>query len=120
MYRKNKEPYSQERKRFYNSTMWRNITKYVWLKQNCLCYKCGQPVYIYGISDPNTSYKRRGIIHHKEHLTEVNLADENIALNEENLVGLCVSCHSKAHAIGQGTRKGYTFDEEGNLIKSDL
>lgn len=116
-----------KRKDFYLSPLWKRVRRSVWLKQYCLCYLCNKPVYVYGISDPNTPKEKRvrGIIHHKEHLTEANLMDDSIAIDEANLVGLCFNCHTEAHIedLKRGSRtairQGFTFDEDGNLIKAE-
>ena len=42
--------------------------------------------------------------------------DDNITLNEENLEGICKECHEKEHHQDISVRKGYEFDELGNLI----
>ena len=112
-----------QRKEFYNSKVWKKVKRNVWLKQNCLCFNCGLPVYVYGISEkiPKEN-QRRGIIHHKEHLTELNIADDSIALDEANLIGVCLYCHNNVMHPKQTspTREGYTFDEQGQLIKSPI
>lgn len=60
----------------------------------------------------------KGIVHHKTHLNESNVYDDNITLNDDNLEGLCIDCHNKEH-IGTGIlRTGYSFDENGNLVSS--
>ena len=70
------------RKDFYNSKLWRTCKNEVWLKQNCLCALCGKPVYVSGISEYIPKENRRtGIVHHKEHLTDHNVYDDNISIN---------------------------------------
>ena len=105
------------RKKFYHSKAWEDVRKTIWLKQNLLCNRCHRPVYVDGISDYIPKEKRLiGIVHHKEYLNESNISDMNITLNPDNLEGLCKDCHEKEHARGQGIRKGYRFDENGNLV----
>lgn len=105
------------RKDFYRSKAWYNVKNTVWLKQHLLCNRCGKPVYVDGLSEYLPKEKRRrGIMHHKEYLTDINVYDMNITLNPDNLEGLCKDCHEKEHTRGQGIRKGYRFDENGNLI----
>ena len=39
------------RRYFYNSKLWNDVRKNVWLKQNLLCAVCGKPVYVDKLSD---------------------------------------------------------------------
>ena len=106
------------RKDFYKSKVWQQVRKSIWLKQNLLCNRCGLPVYVDGLSDWLPKGKRRtGIVHHKIYLNDTNVYDDNIAIDESNLEGICKDCHEKEHQQDQSTRQGYSFDEEGNLIK---
>lgn len=107
------------RKDFYQSKAWKDCKKEVWLKQNLLCGICNRPVYVDGISQyiPK-QYRRTGIVHHKEHLNDTNIYDDNVTLNINNLIGVCKECHEKEHHTDIAVRKGYTFDEFGNLISS--
>lgn len=106
------------RKDFYHSKAWERVRKSVWLKQNLLCAKCGLPVYVDGISDylPK-EYRRTGIVHHIQELDNTNVADDNITLNEDNLIGVCKDCHEKLHSGDTAQRNNYAFDENGNLIE---
>lgn len=105
------------RKEFYNSKVWKDVRKTIWLKQNCLCARCHLPVYVDGISEWIPKENRRtGIVHHKEYLTDTNISDDNITLNEDNLIGICKTCHENIHHQDISVRKGYEFDELGNLI----
>ncbi len=102
---------------FYRSKAWDDVRKSVWIKQHCLCARCYKPVYVYGISKPTPKNKQvKGIVHHKIHLDNNNVYDDNIAFNEDNLEGLCIDCHNKEHNKGTATREEYTFDSNGNLI----
>lgn len=109
------------REKFYKSKAWEDVRKTIWLKQNMLCYYCKKPVYVYGVSDyipkPN---QRRGIVHHKIELNDINVYDTNITLNPDNLIGVCLECHNIIHNSKQTTRQEYTFDSNGNLIKKDI
>ena len=105
------------RKNFYNSKVWKRVRRNVWLKQNCLCYECKKPVYVDGITDWIPKENRRtGIVHHKEHLSDMNITDDEITINEDNLIGVCKDCHERLHHQDISTRIGYVFDEYGNLI----
>lgn len=107
------------RKEFYQSKAWKDCKKEVWLKQNLLCGICNKPVYVDGISPYTPKQNRRtGIVHHIEHLNDNNVYDDNVTLNINNLIGVCKECHEKEHHTDVATRKGYSFDEYGNLISS--
>lgn len=107
------------RQKFYKSKLWQQVKNNVWLKQSCLCAICGRPVYVSGISEYLPKEKRTtGIVHHKEHLTETNIFDENITINEDNLIGVCKWCHEhKCHNECKAKRDTIDFDENGNVIK---
>lgn len=101
---------------FYKSKAWKQVRLNVWRKQYCLCSRCGKPVYVKGLSDYIPEDKRvRGIVHHKEYLNVSNVYDDNITLNEDNLEGLCFTCHQQEHFKKDILREGFTFDENGNL-----
>lgn len=106
------------RKSFYHSKAWKDVKRAVWLKQNLLCNRCHRPVYVYGLCDyvPKES-RRTGIVHHKIYLDDINVYDDTIALDEENLEGICKECHDKEHLVTTITRSEYEFDETGMLIK---
>lgn len=105
------------RKQFYNSKVWKQVRKNIWLKQNCLCANCGKPVYVDGISEYIPKENRRtGIVHHINELDDSNVYDDNVTINENNLIGLCKDCHELEHHKDQVTRLDYIFDEDGNLV----
>ena len=107
-----------KRRQFYNSKLWNDVRKNVWLKQCLLCNRCGKPVYVDGLSDWLPKEKRRtGIVHHKIYLNDSNVDDYNISINEDNLEGICKECHELEHHPNTSVRDGYSFDENGLLIK---
>lgn len=55
-------------------------------------------------------------VHHIIHLTEKNVIDPEVSLNQENLLLLCNECHNKVHGRFEG-KKEYGFDSDGNLVK---
>lgn len=105
------------REEFYRTKAWKRVRKNIWLKQSCLCARCHRPVYIIDISEPIQEEKRlKGIVHHKEYLNDKNFMNDSIALNEENLEGLCIDCHNDEHFSTNVTRKDVMFNAEGDLI----
>ena len=106
------------RQTFYKSKLWKDVKKGIWLKQNLLCANCNRPVYVDGLSNWIPKENRiKGIVHHKIHLDDMNVYDDTIALDENNLVGLCIDCHNSIHNPIASVRDEYEFDEYGNLIK---
>jgi len=110
-----------KRDNFYQSKVWKRQRKYIWLKQNCLCAICKKPVWINGISNKSIpqSKRLRGIVHHKEFLNNENIDEDNITLNEDNLVGLCIVCHQHLHSDNKYIRNDIRFDENGNVVKNE-
>lgn len=109
------------REKFYQTKAWKNVRKTIWLKQSCLCNRCNRPVYVNGISEWIPKDKRlKGIVHHKEYLTDNNFKDDSIAFNEDNLEGICIDCHNKEHFKTNSIRDGLMFDEDGNIVQAPL
>lgn len=104
------------RKDLYKSKAWKETRRIIWIKQACLCNRCKRPVYVDGLTEWIPKEKRLiGIVHHKEYLTDINYTDPDIALNENNLEGICIDCHNQEHLNKIPIRKGLWFDEYGNL-----
>lgn len=61
------------------------------------------------------------IVHHKIHLTPVNIQDPEVALNWENLSYECKHCHDQheGHGVGHRTSLVCIFDDDGNPIAID-
>jgi 5-methylcytosine-specific restriction endonuclease McrA len=55
-------------------------------------------------------------VHHIIPLTEKNMDDFDISLNEKNLQLLCKSCHNAKRNSGL-IREDLEFDEEGNIVQ---
>lgn len=59
-------------------------------------------------------------VHHIIPLTDENVTNPEISLNQENLMPVCLDCHNQLHdRFGNGSpalRDGYGFDSNGNLI----
>ena len=106
------------REEFYQTKIWRQVRRNVWLRQACLCNRCHKPVYVHGLSEWIPKEKRiKGIVHHKIYLTDINYTNTVIALCEDNLEGLCINCNNTEHFSTLVTRNDLMFDDEGNLIK---
>lgn len=105
------------REQIYKTKSWKDIRKYIWLKQQCLCARCNKPVYVSGITDYIPKDKRvKGIVHHKIYLNDYNYQDNNIAFNEDNLEGLCIDCHNNEHFSKGTIRNDLMFDDYGNIV----
>ena len=84
-------------KRFYKSETWHKARLEKILSSKGRCEKCGAP---------------GEEVHHIIHLTELNINDTEITLNQKDLFLLCRECHNKE----QGRfKKTFSFDEDGNL-----
>jgi 5-methylcytosine-specific restriction endonuclease McrA len=93
---------SKQRKSVYKKALWKSVRQYVVDSQRGVCAICQQrPV---------------EIVHHKEHLSEINYEDFDIAYSTENLIGVCRVCHGKEHGEKK-IAKGLAFDSNGNIIK---
>lgn len=104
---------------FYKTTRWKQTRKMYALSKYCICERCGKPIYLSGVNDYLPKEKRlKGIVHHKEYLNETNYMNDEIAYGFDNLELLCFNCHQTEHFSTDILRKGYTFDEEGNLVSS--
>jgi 5-methylcytosine-specific restriction endonuclease McrA len=54
------------------------------------------------------------IVHHKIHLTPMNIDDPHVALSYDNFQRLCQDCHAEVHS--GTTQSRVTFDENGRPI----
>lgn len=91
---------------FYHSRSWRECREAYGTSEHWLCEDCHGP--------GNTVH------HHKVWLTPSNIDDPDITLGWWNLRLVCKDCHAKAHRPRGATREGFAFDEDGNLVPSDL
>lgn len=58
------------------------------------------------------------IVHHKIHLTPLNIDDPEISLNFDNLEYVCKDCHDEEHLPGHGAKATFCgFDEEGRPVE---
>lgn len=94
-------------KQFYNSTQWKKERIYILQRDH---FTCTQP----GCHRPAEE------VHHIIELTEQNVNDLNICLNENNLRSLCGPCHKQI--TKQNHTKGcilpaIAFDDEGYPVE---
>ena len=88
---------------FYRSKEWENFRKVILLERlekdgELICEHCGKPI--------TRAYD--AICHHKTHLTESNLNDFDISLNENNIAVVHHACHNQIHQrFGAYTRHIY-------------
>ena len=93
------------RTKFYESKQWVKLARYIRIKYYYTCQVCG----------------RRGVyVHHIIWLTDENVSDPNIALNEDNLTLLCLDCHNEIHKGRTGLRDDVKFSSDGQLIKRPI
>ncbi len=92
---------SKKRVDFYNSRAWRKTSKYIKTLRYGICEKCG------GVGTE---------VHHIIHLNDYNIDDYDIALNPDNLMLLCTSCHSRIHGETLISDE-IEFDDNGDVIK---
>lgn len=89
---------------FYRSKGWRACRAAFLDSKHWLCERCHAPAVI---------------AHHKVWLTRKNITDPGITLGWWNLEALCKDCHNKEHhRVVSGTREGFAFDEDGNLVEA--
>ena len=86
---------------FYKSKAWEKCRASYIKSKGGLCERCLS----LGI------YTAGKIVHHKKELTPENCTDPAVALNFDNLMLVCHSCHEQIH---KGMKR-YGFDAEGNL-----
>ena len=89
-------------RKFYRSGAWVNLRGYVIHRDQMLCQDCLKK----GIYTPAEE------VHHIVELDESNVNDPSIALNADNLISLCRSCHKARHSTNS---KRYTIDENGKV-----
>ena len=87
---------------FYGSSAWQETRKAYTKSVGGLCERCLQK----GI------YKPGVIVHHKKHITPLNVTDPNVTLAWDNLMLLCRECHADVH---NGRERRYTIDKLGRV-----
>lgn len=95
--------------RFFNSKAWIKCRASYIIKVNALCENCLK----------HNRIKTGDILHHKVHLNASNVRNPEIALNHDNLIFLCQSCHNSIHGKAESaTAEGLYFNENGELIRT--
>lgn len=77
---------------FYKSKEWESFRKIIIAERTDAdgyvhCAKCGKPIL----------KKYDLIIHHKQELSDANVADASVSLNPDNVECVCFKCHNKIH-----------------------
>ena len=101
------KPYA---KVFYQSKAWKDCRASYIASVYGLCERC----------EAKGTFINGDIVHHKVYLNAVNINDPNITLNHKHLEYLCIECHNTEHYRKyEATREGFSFDDEGNIVKED-
>ena len=90
-----------DKKSFYNSKQWVKLALFIRRKYYYVCQNCG---------------KRGTHVHHINPITDENINDTYITLNENNLTLLCLDCHNEIHMGTALIRDDVKFDRNGQLI----
>lgn len=103
---------SPVKNKFYNSAAWRKLAKHYAQSKGWVCECC---------HNKNVDYEKpiygQLHCHHKTELTEENINDPEVALNEDNLILLCRVCHNKQHGENEVLASDLYFDEQGMVRK---
>lgn len=92
--------------KFYKGKRWKK-TREAYIKTvGGLCERCLK----------NGEIKPAYIVHHKVHLTEDNVSDDQYAYDFNNLEALCLECHNAEHFGNTKTKERYKIDEMGRVI----
>lgn len=94
-------------KAFYNSKAWQQAREMALMRDRYMC-QC----------DGCTNVAEE--VHHKIEITEKNINDVKVTLNQDNLISLCSECHKRitkeAHRKQKKILQAITFDEKGYPI----
>lgn len=93
-------------KQFYNSPAWHDCRNAYAKSKHNLCERCLA----------NGVYKPGEIVHHKIHLTPININDPMITLNWNNLELVCRDCHADIH---QRHSRRIKIDGAGRVLFDD-
>lgn len=87
---------------FYTSDQWAACRRSYLQKVGGLCERCLERGRI----------RSAEIVHHKVHLTALNIHRPDVTLNHDNLMALCRECHGAVHRPD----KRWTVDKFGHVI----
>lgn len=90
------------RQQFYKTRAWKDTRQQIIIRQGGICCRCKKRPAVY--------------VHHTVYLTDSNFNDPTIALNPDNLEGLCMTCHNEEHNPSSSHRNDVLFDANGDLI----
>ena len=95
---------SEKLQRFYKSEAWENFRQIVIANRTrddgvVICEHCGTPIL----------KKYDCILHHIEELTDDNVDDVSVSLNEDNIKLVHFGCHNKLHRRANNDRAGVGF-----------
>ena len=88
--------------RFYKSKAWQECAAAYKKSKGGLCEECLK----HGIIRPAV------IVHHKIHISTMNIYNPEITLNWNNLEALCRECHAKRHS----RQKRFVVDRETGSV----
>ena len=88
--------------KFYKTKAWTEVRGYCMIRDQWLCQDCLAK----GIYTPAKE------VHHIIEVNETTVNDPSIALNPENCISLCKSCHAARHGAKQ---RRYTVDKDGRV-----
>ena len=98
---------------FYRSQAWKSAAAAYKKSVGGLCEKC----YARGLVEPGA------IVHHKIHLTDDNLDNQEISLSFSNLELLCRKCHAEEHEDWYKRKQAprrWEISETGEVIISEI
>ena len=78
------------------------MRRYIRIKYKGVCQRCGL----------NGTH-----VHHIKYITDYNIHNPEITLNEDNLTLLCLDCHNFEHMESKFMREDIMFDDDGNTIQ---
>lgn len=92
---------------FYKTTAWRKCRD-AYFRQHTLCEECLK----------EGKVTAGVIVHHKQHISRMNMNDPNVLLNHDNLETLCVAHHNQIHY--RKSAKRYDVDQYGHVMATGV
>lgn len=90
----------QSKDKFYATNAWKTTRNAYLRSVGGLCERCLKAGII----------RAAEFVHHKEHITGLNVTDPTVTLSHDNLEALCRGCHAAEHGS-----KRYWVDEHGEI-----